>query len=137
VTYLLDTNAISESRRPKRAHPKYKAWVDTVPADLCYVSAISILEIELGVLTLERRDKLQGAALRGWLERRVLPQFKDRILAVDVAVARRSARFHVPDRRPERDALIAATALIHNLIVVTRNISDFEPTGVTLLNPWA
>src|ERR1700761_6206950 len=120
--YLLDTNALSELRWRDRAHPKFRTWFDAVPADACYLSVISILEIELGVLKVERKDKAQAAALRTWLERRVLPQFKDRLRAVDTTIARRCAQLHVPDRRPERDALIAATALVHGLVVVTRNV---------------
>lgn len=137
MTYLLDTNVVSELRRKDRAHPRLKAWADSVEADQFHLSAISILELEIGVLGLERRDAAQGSLLRLWLERRVLPQFAGRILAVDVAVARRCAQLHVPVRRSERDALIAATAMVHGLTVVTRNVRDFEPTGVTLFNPWA
>ncbi len=137
MTYLLDTNVISELRRRDRADSRLKAWADAVAVDLFYLSVVSILELELGVLALERRDPSQGAILRGWLERRVLPQFANRILDVDVAVARRCARLHIPDRRSERDAMIAASALVHGLVVVTRNVRDFEATGVTLINPWA
>jgi len=74
--------------------------------------------------------------LRSWLEQHVLPEFSGRILPVDTAVAQRCARLHIPDKRGERDALIAATALVHGMVVVTRNVSDFEPTGVMTLNPW-
>ena len=88
------------------------------------------------VLLVERRDPSQGAILRAWLDKHVVPAFHDRILPIDVAVAQRCARLHVPDPRAERDALIAATALVHGMTVVTRNISDFQPTGVPLLNPW-
>jgi predicted nucleic acid-binding protein len=85
---------------------------------------------------LERRDKAQGAMLRAWIDTRVLPAFDGRILSVDTAVAKRCARLHVPDPRADRDALIAATALVHRLTVVTRNVADFEAMGVDLLNPW-
>ena len=97
---------------------------------------ISIQELEIGVLLAERRDSSQGAIFRAWLNGHVLPAFSGRILAVDTAVAQRSARLHVPDPRPVRDRLIAATALVHGMTVVTRNVADFEPTGVTTLNPW-
>ncbi len=100
------------------------------------MSAISILEIELGARLTARRDAAQGAALRTWIDNQILVRFEDRILAVDTAVAQRCARLHVPNPRAERDALIAATALVHSLTVVTRNVADFEPTGVPLLNPW-
>jgi hypothetical protein len=99
-------------------------------------SAIVVQELEIGVLQLERRDLAQGAILRNWLDEYVLPTFVDRVLPIDTAVARRSARLHVPDPQPYRDGLIAATALVHGLTVVTRNVVDFETTGVPLLNPW-
>jgi predicted nucleic acid-binding protein len=73
---------------------------------------------------------------RAWMDNHVLPEFAARVLPVDTAVAQRCARLHVPDRRAERDALIAATALVHGMTIVTRNIADFEPTGVPVLNPW-
>lgn len=94
------------------------------------------MELELGVLSIERKDATQGAVLRSWLEQQVLPEFSGRTLPVDAAVAQRCARLHVPDKRGERDALIAATALVHGMKVVTCNVADFEPTGVTTLNPW-
>jgi predicted nucleic acid-binding protein len=94
------------------------------------------MELEVGVLQLERRDRAQGSVLREWLEGYVLPTFGGRVLAFDLAVARRCAGLHVPDRSPRHDAIIAATALVHGLTVVTRNTRDFEPTGVGLLNPW-
>jgi predicted nucleic acid-binding protein len=90
----------------------------------------------VGALRVERRDEVQGAMLRTWIESKVLPVFKDRILPVDTAIARRCARLHVPDPRAKRDALIAATALVHRLRIVTRNVADFEPMDVELLNPW-
>ncbi|MEA2755912.1 MAG: toxin FitB, partial [Aliidongia sp.] len=101
-----------------------------------HLSAITILELELGILQMERRDPRQAALLRTWLETRVLPEFDGRIIPVDTIVARRCARLDVPDPRAERGALIAATALVHGMIVVTRNLADFAPTGVPLLNPW-
>ena len=85
---------------------------------------------------MERRDSGQGARLRQWLDQAVLPAFAGRILAVDGAVAQRSAALHVPNPRPFRDGLIAATALVHSLVLVTRNLANFESTGVALLKPW-
>ena len=126
MTYLLDTNVVSELRRGRRANARLKAWADSIEADRFHLSAISVLELELGVLSLERRDAAQGGLLRAWLEHKLLPHFADRIIAVDIAVARRCAQLHVPDRRSERDALIAATAPVHRLTVVTRNVRDFE-----------
>ncbi len=134
--YLLDTNVLSELRRRDRTDRRVAAWADSVhPADL-FLSAITILEIEAGTLMLQRRDKAQGAMLRAWIDDRVLPAFETRILPVDTAVALRCARLHVPDPRSERDALIAATALVHDMKLVTRNTADFAPMEVDLLNPW-
>lgn len=101
-----------------------------------YLSVITVMELEIGVGRVERRDARQGAMLREWLDARVLGAFRHRILSVDLPVARQSAALHVPDLRPERDALIAATALVNDLVVVTRNDSDFEPLGVRTINPW-
>jgi toxin FitB len=134
--FLLDTNVISELRRPERADNNVVAWANTIPAARFFLSAISILEIELGTLQIARKDAVQGAVLRAWIDEQILPRFEGRILAVDTAVAQRCARLHVPDPRAERDALIAATAMVHGLTVVTRNVADFEPVGVALLNPW-
>lgn len=134
--FLLDTNVLSELRRRDRTDVKVAAWADSVhPSDL-FLSVITILEVEAGVLMLARRDPVAGAVLRAWIDDKVLPAFEGRILAVDTAVAQRCARLHVPDPRSERDALIAATALVHSLTVVTRNVADFQPMGVDLLNPW-
>jgi predicted nucleic acid-binding protein len=102
-----------------------------------FLSAITVMELELGTLLAEQRDAVQGAMLRSWLNGQVLPAYLGRILVVDVQVAVRCAALHVPDRRSERDALIAATALVHGMTVVTRNVADFAPTGVPVLNPWS
>jgi len=135
---VLDTNVVSELRKVRagKADPNVVAWAETVDAAELFVSAITIMELELGVLSVERKDATQGALLRSWLEQHVLPEFSGRTLPVDTAVAQRCARLHVPDKRGERDALIAATALVHGMAVVTRNVDDFAPTGVTILNPW-
>ena len=134
--FLLDTNVLSELRRADRADSRVAAWARSVDHLQFYLSAITILEIEAGTLLLARRDVQQGLVLRTWIDEHVLPAFDDRVLAVDTVVAQRCAQLHVPDRRPERDALIAATALVHRLKLVTRNVADFEPMGVDLLNPW-
>jgi len=134
--FLLDTNVISELRRPDKAHRNVVAWANVIPAASFFISAISILEIELGARLIERKDSAQGAVLRNWIDNHILARFEGRILAIDTAVAQRCAQLHVPNPRAERDALIAATALVHGLTIVTRNVGDFEPTGVPLLNPW-
>ena len=134
--FLLDTNVLSELRRRERTHPRVAAWADSVRASELFLSAITILEIEAGTLLLARRDEAQAAVLRTWIDAKVLPAFAGRILAVDTAVAQRCARLHVPDPRAERDALIAATALVHRLRVVTRNVADFQPMGIELIDPW-
>ncbi|EJN12017.1 putative nucleic acid-binding protein, contains PIN domain containing protein [Bradyrhizobium sp. YR681] len=135
--FLLDTNVISELRRPDRADRNVLAWASGVPAAHFFMSAISVLEIELGARLIERKDAMQGTILRAWIDDHILVRFEGRILAIDTAVAQRCAQLHVPNPRAERDALIAATALVHGLMVVTRNVGDFEPTGVTLINPWS
>jgi hypothetical protein len=136
--FILDTNVVSELRKAKlgKADAKVSAWAASVPLGSLHLSVITILELETGVLLVERRDAKQGQLLRAWLDSQVMPAFDNRILAIDAAIAQRCARLHVPDPRAERDALIAATALVHGMTVVTRNIADFAPTGVTTLNPW-
>ena len=134
---LLDTNVVSELRKvgDGRADPGIMAWLAGTDASSCYVSALTLMELEIGILRVERRDPAQGNLLRRWMESRVMPEFAERTLPVDTTVALRCARLHVPDPRAERDALIAATALVHGMRVVTRNVADFAATGVPLLNP--
>ncbi|MBB3834621.1 hypothetical protein FHR55_002859 [Xanthomonas arboricola] len=138
MMYVLDTNVLSELRKVSlgKADANVAAWAERVDAADLFVSVITVMELELGVLSIERRDLAQGATLRSWLEQHVLPEFYGRTLPIDTAVAQRCARLHVPDKRGERDALIAATALVHGMAVVTRNAADFQPTGVTVVNPW-
>lgn len=138
MMYVLDTNVLSELRKVRlgKADGNVTAWTESVDAADLFVSAITIMELELGVLSIERKDATQGAMLRAWLEQHVLPEFSGRMLPIDTAVAQRCARLHVPDKRGERDALIAATALVHGMALVTRNVADFKPTGVTIINPW-
>ena len=136
--YLLDTNVISELRKAKssQADPQVLQWARGVAAPQLYMSVISVLELEMGVLRIERRDARQGALLRTWLEQQVLRNFQDRMLAVDVPVARCCAQLHIPNPCSDRDALIAATALTHGMTLVTRNTHDFQSSGALLLNPW-
>jgi predicted nucleic acid-binding protein len=135
--YVLDTHVVSELRKAGRADSNVVAWASKVATGTLYVSAVTLLEIELGILSLERRDQPQASILRVWMQRHVLPAFEGRILAIDTAVALQCAQLHVPNRRAERDALIAATAIVHGMTVVTRNVGDFEGTGALLINPWA
>ncbi|WP_158750180.1 type II toxin-antitoxin system VapC family toxin [Acidobacterium sp. S8] len=136
--YLLDTNVISELRRAKtgKADRNVLAWAKSVPAGRLFLSVVSVLELEIGIRLIERRDSYQGGLLRLWMEESVLPAFDGRILAIDTAVAQRCAALRVPDPRSDRDALIGATALVHGMTVVTRNTADFEATGVGVVNPW-
>ena len=138
MMYVLDTNVLSELRKVRlgTADANVAAWAESVDAAALFVSVISVMELELGVLAIERRDATQGAMLRAWLDLQVLSEFAERTLPIDTAVAQRCARLHVPDKRGERDALIAATALVHGMAVVTRNVADFKPTGVVTVNPW-
>ena len=137
MSYLLDTNVVSELRKPEhRGDVNVRTWAGSrAPADL-YLSVVTIMEIEIGIGRLHRRDPLQAGLLQVWLEERVLEVFAGRILPLDLAVARRAAHLHIPDPSPERDAMIAATATVHGLTVVTRNTADFEGLGVALINPW-
>jgi predicted nucleic acid-binding protein len=136
--YLLDTSVISELRKAGsgRANASVVRCADSVATGALYISAISVLELELGVLQIEQKDAEQGALLRAWLDRQVMPAFEGRILPVDAAIAKRCAALHVPDPRVERDALIAATALVHGMTIVTRNSSDFGYVGLALIDPW-
>ncbi|MHB8165653.1 MAG: PIN domain-containing protein [Sulfuricella sp.] len=138
MMFVLDTNVVSELRKVRlgKADTNVMAWAESVDAADLFVSAITIMELELGVLLIERKDATQGTLLRSWLEQHVLPEFSGRTLPVDTAVAQCCARLHVPDKRGERDALIAATALVHGMTLVTRNVADFKHTGVILINPW-
>jgi predicted nucleic acid-binding protein len=137
--FLLDTNVLSQLRRAaaKRGDPAVIAWLGKQNSADLFISAISLMEIQIGILLLTRRDTAQGTLLREWFEDRFRPLFADRILAIDGSVALRCAELHLPNPQPERDALIAATALIHGFTVVTRNVVDFAPMGVQLINPWS
>ena len=134
--YILDTNVISELRKGNRAQRSVRMWAQALPTASLYLSVVSILELEIGMLLVQRRDQKQGAILRAWIDAHVLPSFSGRILSIDTIVAQRCAALHVPNPRSDRDALIAATALVHGMTVVTRNLSHFQATGVAVINPW-
>lgn len=138
--FIVDTDVVSELRKAKsgKADPGVTAWAESVNASALFMSAVSLHELERGVLLLERRDPRQGDQLRRWLENAVVPAFADRVLPVDGRVARRAATLHVPDPAPLADSFIAATAQIHSMAVVTRNVSDFVRfTGLDVHNPWS
>jgi predicted nucleic acid-binding protein len=137
--FVLDTNVVSELRkvRARKANRGVAEWAQAVPPAQMFISAMTVHELEHGVLLAERRDGRQGATLRRWLDDSVASAFAERVLAIDETVARRAAALHVPDPAPLRDALIAATALLQRMAVVTRNVTDFERfAGLTVINPW-
>lgn len=136
--YILDTNTISELRKAGDGNADIHVvnWLNQNDISMFHLSVITLMELEIGTLRMERRDTKQGARLRIWLEQFVIPKFAGRILPINDSIALRCAKLHVPDPRSERDALIAATALTHDMTVVTRNIKDFKNTGIRLLNPW-
>lgn len=134
--YLLDTDVLSASRRPEKAAPRFAAWVAESDPREMYLSAVSLLEVRVGALRIARRDGAQASVLDLWIRDHVLRRFQGRILPFDEETASRCAPLHVPDPRPERDAMIAATALHHGMILVTRNARDFAAMGVPYLNPW-
>jgi hypothetical protein len=134
--FLLDTNVVSELRSQRKSDALVLQWSRSVPADEQWLSVMSLMEIEIGILRVKRKDPPQSDRLRVWLETIVVPMFGDRLLPIDAAIVRQCAALHVPNTRPERDALIAATALVHGLTVVTRNTKDFQPMGVPVVDPW-
>jgi toxin FitB len=136
--YLLDTNVVLELRKAGtgQAHPAVTRWADAVDPIALHLSVVSVMEIEIGILRLARRDGAQAERLRSWLDGQVLTAFAGRILAVDLPVAMRCAQRLVPDPKADRDVLIAGTAHVHGLTVVTRRTADFLATGVALLDPW-
>ena len=136
--FLLDTNVVSELRKvgDGKADARVVAWISRHDAASFYISALTLMELEIGILRIERRDAEQGKRLRTWFDRHVLPEFQERTLPIDAAVALKCARLHVPDPRAERDALIAATAMVHGMTVVTGNRTDFEATSVAFVDPW-
>ena len=134
--YLLDTNVLSELRTGKpQPDAQVLAWAAGVPLAAQYVSVVTWMEIDIGILRLQRRDAAQAQALQVWFSQ-VRALFAGRTMPVDEAVVQRCAQLHVPNPAPPHDALIAATALAHGLTLVTRNVRDFAGMGVELLNPW-
>ena len=134
--YLLDTNLISETRRIPKINAGVAKWLKQTPKESLYTCAVVMMELERGVLGMERKDPAQGLHLRRWLEQDVKRRFAGRILPIDEDTAAICARLHVPDRSPENDAWIAAIAIQHHLTIVTRNVADFSESGAKLLNPF-
>ena len=136
--YLLDTNVVSELRKAgtNSIDSNLEAWAQTIESGHLYITSITVLELEIGVQRIERRDKRQGKVLRNWVDDRVVPSFEDRILAFDESAAIYCAGLHVPDQRSDRDSFISAIAYVHDMSVVTRNTKDFEGMGIELINPW-
>jgi predicted nucleic acid-binding protein len=135
--FLLDTNVLSALRRPETAPAQLIAWAAETPIADLYMSAMSVYEIDIGIRRIERRDVIQGGVLRDWFNQGVLGNFRDRVLPIDASVAIKCAELQVPDPKAERDRFIAATALVHHLVLVTRKVRDFAATGVEILNPWS
>jgi toxin FitB len=136
--YVLDTNVLSElrPRRNRPSDPRVIAWARSIPPPSLYLSVITILELQMGILQKQRYDAEQASVLRSWLDSYVMPSFSGRILPVDIVVAMQCAALHVPDPCPYRDSMVAATAMVHGMTLATRNIADFKRTGVKLFNPW-
>ena len=136
--YLLDTNVISELRKAGtgKADSNVLHWAQDKPTSNLFISAISILEIEMGILQVERKDEAQGAMLKTWLNEHVFRAFSDRILSFDTTTALKCAQLHVPNPKSERDAMIAATAIVHGFTLVSRNEKDFKHIDVDIINPW-
>ena len=133
--FLLDTNVVSEVASGK-ANADVVRWRLSVDREELHLSVITIYELEIGILLLARRDTTAALVLRNWMQNSVLQAYAGRIFQLDSIIAQRSASLHVPRSRPWADAMIAATALVHGMTVVTRNVSDFQSTGVKVLNPW-
>lgn len=136
--YLLDTNIISEIRKlaKNKCDKNVADWVRSTSKDLMFTNAVVMMELERGVMSIERKDTTQGKLLRHWFEMDVKPAFHGKILKIDEQTAQICAKLHIPDHSPENDAWIAASAIQHNLVLVTRNTADFARTGVKLFNPF-
>jgi predicted nucleic acid-binding protein len=136
VRYVLDTNVLS-ALRVRGRNPPVEAWAVSVPVADQFVTALTISEIERGIVSKERSDPAQGAVLRRWFDDQVLPAFADRVLPFDLQAARVLASYRVPEHAPLDDALIAAVTQSAGMTVATRNTRHFEPLGVACIDPWA
>lgn len=138
ILYLVDTNTASELRKVRRGlgDINVAAWADGTSYSDMFLSVLTIRELEWGVLRAERKDAVGATPLRDWLDHYIPRAFAGRILPVTIEIAKVAARLHIPNPVPEIDALIAATAIVHGMTVATRNVRDFERTGVAVINPW-
>jgi toxin FitB len=134
--YLVDTNVVSELRRLRLANQNVVTWFSQQRTEDLYLSVISILEVEQGYLKLQRHDIKQAKVIRDWIDQNLIESFRGRILSIDTKIAQCCAALHVPDRKSYGDAMIAATAITHNMTIVTRNTADFQATGAKMINPW-
>jgi predicted nucleic acid-binding protein len=136
--FLLDTNLLSELRSEKRCHPKVKAWQQRTSLASCWISVVNLLEIRQEIGQVERSDKAFATILNGWLENQVKRSFAGKIVSISPEIAERAGRISAERTRGLADCLIAATALERRLILVTRNVGDFEDVnGLKIVNPWA
>ncbi|MDR1152684.1 MAG: type II toxin-antitoxin system VapC family toxin [Bifidobacteriaceae bacterium] len=137
MSVLLDTNIVSELRKgPDRIDPNVAAWAETQRLADHWLSVITIMELAIGVARIARRDPVQGDRLRAWLDTSVISTFRTHILPIDLPVALIAAGLHTPNPGPERDTLIAATAIHHHLTIATRNTKDFDRHALSTINPW-
>jgi predicted nucleic acid-binding protein len=136
VTWLLDTNVVSELRKGERSNPNVRAWQASTRGQDKFISVLVLGEIRRGIESARRRDVPQAIALEQWLMR-LTETFRDRVLPVDARIADRWGVLSVPDPPPTADGLLAATALVHELTLVTRNVHHVERTGVRLLDPFS
>lgn len=136
MAYVLDTNVVS-ALRVRGRNRVVEDWAASIPVADQFVTAMTMAEIERGVVAKERSDPAQGEVLRRWFDERVLTTFADRVLPFDLPAARVLASYRVPEHAPFDDALIAAVAQARGMTVVTRNTRHFTPLGVPCIDPWS
>jgi predicted nucleic acid-binding protein len=135
VSYLVDTNVVSELRKGERCNRGVASWFATIESDEVYLSVVTLGELRKGIENIRRRDQPSAQALETWLLE-LTTSHEDRLLPIDQTIAEQWGRFNVPDPLPVLDGLLAATAAVHGLTLVTRNLKDVERTGVACFNPF-